>query len=144
DDVLLNVARDVLRNVEPVRRSGAVTSPVSAEEFAVAARAEIEYYRIAYPEIAASVQVRPDLVGLMVSQGNMLIGEGLALRPERVAPLIHHEVGTHVLTYYNGRSQPLQQLYTGLAGYDELQEGLAVLAEYLVDGLDASRMRVLA
>jgi hypothetical protein len=49
-----------------------------------------------------------------------------------------------VLTYYNGRAQPLRQLYTGLAGYDELQEGLAVLAEYLADGLDASRMRVLA
>jgi uncharacterized protein (TIGR02421 family) len=49
-----------------------------------------------------------------------------------------------VLTYYNGRAQPLRQLCTGLAGYDELQEGLAVFAEYLAGGLDATRMRVLA
>ncbi|HSJ10424.1 MAG TPA: tyrosine/phenylalanine carboxypeptidase domain-containing protein, partial [Longimicrobiales bacterium] len=35
-------------------------------------------------------------------------------------------------------------LSTGLADYDELQEGLAVFAEYGVGGLSASRMRVLA
>jgi uncharacterized protein (TIGR02421 family) len=44
----------------------------------------------------------------------------------------------------NGRAQPLRQLSLGLAGYDELQEGLAVLAEYLAGGLDARRMRLLA
>ena len=32
----------------------------------------------------------------------------------------------------------------GLADYDELQEGLAVLAEYLVGGLDSERLRLLA
>ncbi|HEX2166062.1 MAG TPA: tyrosine/phenylalanine carboxypeptidase domain-containing protein [Longimicrobiales bacterium] len=143
DDMLLNVARDVLSTVQPRRRERAETY-VRAAEFAAAARTELDYYRASYPELAAEVQVRPDLVGLMVSQGNLLIGENLSLRPERVLPLLHHEVGTHVLTYYNGRAQPLRQLYTGLAGYDELQEGLAVLAEYLSDGLSAARMRVLA
>jgi uncharacterized protein (TIGR02421 family) len=53
-------------------------------------------------------------------------------------------VGTHVLTFLNGQSQRLKQLSLGLAGYDELQEGLAVLAEYLAGGLDALRMRLLA
>jgi uncharacterized protein (TIGR02421 family) len=38
----------------------------------------------------------------------------------------------------------MQQLSLGLAGYDELQEGLAVLAEYLAGGLDTLRMRLLA
>lgn len=33
---------------------------------------------------------------------------------------------------------------SGLAGYDELQEGIAVLSEYLVGGLTANRLRVLA
>jgi uncharacterized protein (TIGR02421 family) len=61
-----------------------------------------------------------------------------------VEALLAHEVGTHLVTYYNGRSQPFQQLYTGLAGYEELQEGLAVLSEYLVGGLSRSRMRQLA
>jgi uncharacterized protein (TIGR02421 family) len=40
--------------------------------------------------------------------------------------------------------QPFQQLEVGLAGYDGLQEGLAVLAEYLVGGLSRFRTRVLA
>jgi uncharacterized protein (TIGR02421 family) len=41
-------------------------------------------------------------------------------------------------------NQPFQQLYCGFAGSDELQEGLAVLAEYLVGGLSAPRFRLLA
>jgi uncharacterized protein (TIGR02421 family) len=58
--------------------------------------------------------------------------------------LLHHEVGTHVVTYQNGARQPLTLLTIGLPGYDETQEGLAVLAEYLVGGLDPRRLRVLA
>jgi uncharacterized protein (TIGR02421 family) len=37
----------------------------------------------------------------------------------------------------------LRHLYVGLAGYDALQEGLAVLAEYLVGGLSKPRLRLL-
>jgi uncharacterized protein (TIGR02421 family) len=62
----------------------------------------------------------------------------------RVEALIQHEVGTHVLTYHNGRTQRLRHLYTGFAGYEALQEGLAVLAEYLVGGLSRPRLRLLA
>jgi uncharacterized protein (TIGR02421 family) len=58
--------------------------------------------------------------------------------------LLHHEVGTHVVTYQNGARQPLRLLTIGLPGYDETQEGLAVLAEYLTGGLDPRRLRVLA
>jgi uncharacterized protein (TIGR02421 family) len=49
-----------------------------------------------------------------------------------------------LVTYFNGHAQPFRQLYTGLAGYDELQEGLAVLSEWLVGGLSHSRLRQLA
>lgn len=49
-----------------------------------------------------------------------------------------------MLTFHNGSKQPLQLLRTGLAGYDALQEGLAVLAEYLVGGLEVNRLRQLA
>ncbi len=58
--------------------------------------------------------------------------------------LLQHEVGTHLVTYYNGAAQPLRLLQVGLAGYDALQEGLAVLSEYLVGGLSEGRMRTLA
>jgi len=117
---------------------------VDAHAFAARAREEFERYRILSSAFESSVQVRPDLVGLMVSSGKLLVGDRLSLSPDRVDPLIHHEVGTHVLTWCNGAAQPLAQLRSGLADYDELQEGLAVFAEYLVGGLSRARMRVLA
>lgn len=144
DDTLLSVARDILDAVPSRMRRGEADHFVDAHEFAALARVELEHYRAAMPGLAADVQVRPDLTGLMVSNGNLLIGDQLALRPERVDPLLHHEVGTHVLTYYNGKAQPLHQLASGLADYDELQEGIAVLSEYLVGGLNGARMRTLA
>ena len=73
-----------------------------------------------------------------------LIPESAAFRADRVEPLLHHEVGTHVVTYQNGARQPQTLLTIGLPGYDETQEGLAVLAEYLTGGLDPRRSRVLA
>ena len=48
------------------------------------------------------------------------------------------------MTYFNGQAQPFKLLSAGLAGYEELQEGLAVLAEYLVGGLSKPRLRLLA
>jgi len=80
----------------------------------------------------------------MVSFGRLLIPEAATFRADRVEPLLHHEVGTHVVTYHNGARQPLKLLTIGLPGYDETQEGLAVLAEYLTGGLDPRRLRVLA
>jgi uncharacterized protein (TIGR02421 family) len=144
DATLLDVALDILRTVPTDADDDARGERVSAVDFAAAARAELEHYRRTLPQLAADVQIRPDLTGLMVSRGDLLIGDTLSLRPARVQPLLHHEVGTHVLTYYNGMQQPLHQLATGLAGYDELQEGLAVLSEFLAGGLDAHRMCVLA
>jgi uncharacterized protein (TIGR02421 family) len=91
-----------------------------------------------------NVHVREDISELMVSFGHLLIPEAAAIRADRVEALLHHEVGTHVVTYQNGARQPLKLLTIGLPGYDETQEGLAVLAEYLVGGLDPRRLRVLA
>jgi uncharacterized protein (TIGR02421 family) len=80
----------------------------------------------------------------MVSHGTLLIPAGSTYPLSRVEALIQHEVGTHVLTFLNGRNQRLQQLSVGLANYDETQEGLAVLSEYLAGGLSMPRMRLLA
>lgn len=112
--------------------------------FAERARAELDHYRAAYPALTSTVEVRDDISGLMVSRGNLMIGEGLSVAETRVEALIQHEVGTHIVTWINGSAQPLKQLFAGLAGYDELQEGLAVLAEYLVGGLTRARLRLLA
>src|SRR5690606_34468670 len=54
------------------------------------------------------------------------------------------EIGTHVVTYYNGKAQPLKLFYIGVPGYEELQEGLAVFSEYLTGGLTPNRLRTIA
>jgi uncharacterized protein (TIGR02421 family) len=120
-------------------------SYLSVREFVERARDEIDYYHQKLNEFNASVEVCDSIAaGIMVSRDRLLIAENLRVRPARVEPLLHHEIGTHLLTYFNGRTQPFRQLYTGLAGYEELQEGLAIFAEYLCGGLTTSRMRTLA
>ena len=59
----------------------------------------------------------------MVSRGNLLVSARSRIPASRVEALIQHEVGTHVLTYHNGRAQKLRHLYTGLAGYDACRKG---------------------
>jgi uncharacterized protein (TIGR02421 family) len=120
------------------------TRSVTAGVFAEAAREEVERYRAMYPEFPSHVEVRDDISELMVSFGRLLIPEAATIRADRVEALLHHEVGTHVVTYENGARQPLSVFTIGLPGYDETQEGLAVLAEYLTGGLDPRRLRVLA
>lgn len=120
------------------------TSSVTAGAFAEAARAEFDRYRATYPDFPVRIEVRDDVSELMVSFGRLLIPEAAAVRADRIEALLHHEIGTHVVTYQNGARQPLSLLAIGLPGYDETQEGLAVLAEYLAGGLDPRRLRVLA
>ena len=144
DDVTETLARELMGNIPPRTRDDSKGGHVSAEVFAERATAEMAEYRNLYSGFTATATVRSDIAGLLVSRGNLLIGKSTTIPASRVEALLQHEVGTHLLTYYNGRAQPFRQLYTGLAGYDELQEGLAVLAEFLVGGLSRPRMRVLA
>jgi len=138
---LVSAAKELLETIPHQQPSG---SSVTAGVFADAARAEIDLYRAVYPGFPSHIDVRDDVSELMVSFGRLIIPATAAIRADRVQPLLHHEVGTHVVTYQNGARQPLKLLTIGLPGYDETQEGLAVLAEYLTGGLDPRRLRVLA
>lgn len=113
-------------------------------EFAAQAKIEMEYYQERFPDLKLQIEIRKDVAGIMVSKSKLLISDQYSMDANRCDALIQHEIGTHILTYCNGRSQPLKQLYAGFAGYDEMQEGLAVLAEYLVGGLTINRLRLLA
>jgi uncharacterized protein (TIGR02421 family) len=145
DDHLMRTAKQILRRLPARTREDSRGGFLDAEAFARRAEEEIDWYRAQWPDVDASVQVRGDVnSGLLVSRGSLLVGSHTKIPVSRVNALIQHEVGTHVLTYYNGRAQPLRQLYSGLAGYEALQEGLAVLAEYLVGGLSRPRLRLLA
>ena len=143
-DGLRDLALEILAAVSPRSREAGAGRTLSPREFAKAAREEIRTLRRQHPALDATVEIRGDIAGLMVSRGNLLISTRTAVPPARVEALLQHEIGTHVLTYHNGKAQRLRLLATGLAGYDELQEGLAVLAEFLVGGLSRPRLRQLA
>ena len=143
-DSLLKLANEMLERLPPERKRRKDARPIGAEDFAERARQQFAIYRTLLPEFSATARVTGDVAGVMVSRGKLLVNKTLSLAAERVDALLAHEVGTHLVTYYNGRAQPFQQLYSGLAGYEELQEGLAVLAEFLVGGLSRGRIRQLA
>jgi uncharacterized protein (TIGR02421 family) len=115
-----------------------------AVEFCAIARAEIEGYQRSYPNFHAQCEVREDVTGLIVSRRRLLVGARARILEVRLEAALHHEIGTHILTYYNGKAQPLRLLATGLPNYNELQEGLAVMAEYFSGGFTRARARTLA
>ncbi len=143
-----NVEDTILELAQSILTSQKVTSPrhetVSALEFAEAARSEIDLYRRSYPEMRAEVRVSETTPGVMVEGGNLYVGTETRIARSRVVQLLQHEVGTHIVTFENGLFQPLHILSLGLANYDELQEALGVVAEYLAGGLQFGRLRILA
>ncbi|HKY14151.1 MAG TPA: tyrosine/phenylalanine carboxypeptidase domain-containing protein [Microthrixaceae bacterium] len=143
------VSPALLHEAESILRAVPFTGPepgpwLDADEFASLARAELDRYCEIVPTIDSHVEVRAGGTGVMVSNGDLLVAPTARVSAHRADALIQHEVGTHVLTFLNGSHQPLRTLASGLAGHEETQEGLAVLAEYLVGGLTANRLRQLA
>ncbi|MDH5257083.1 MAG: flavohemoglobin expression-modulating QEGLA motif protein, partial [Gammaproteobacteria bacterium] len=58
--------------------------------------------------------------------------------------LAHHELGVHLVTTLNARSQPLKILSMGCPVNTMSQEGLAILAEYLAGCMTIKRLKILA
>jgi uncharacterized protein (TIGR02421 family) len=142
DDDLRNYAISILTNgtVNEIDEHQTVTSV----DFARAAEAELERYRPYFPDLNLRVRIKDNVNGLIVSGPELSIGKNLQINAARMNALIQHEVGTHMLTYCNGHAQPLGLMYAGFAGYEQTQEGIAVLSEYLVGGLDINRLKLLA
>jgi uncharacterized protein (TIGR02421 family) len=139
---LLDTAQHILRHVPPPELEEGPW--LDARAVAQAAQAELDRYRAFEPDLESHVEVREGSTGVMVSNGDVLVAPSCRVAVARIEALLHHEVGTHVVTHVNGAHQPLHVLASGLAGHDETQEGLAVLAEHLVGGLTPGRLRHLA
>jgi uncharacterized protein (TIGR02421 family) len=139
---LVDLAGQLLDEIPPAASNGG--RRVGATTFAAAAEDELKYYRAMDASISPRVEIRDDISALTVSAGSLLVAESMKIPSSRVDALLQHEIGTHVVTYWNGLAQPFRLLGSGLARHDELQEGLAVFAEYLVGGLTPARMRTLA
>lgn len=119
-------------------------SLLTVQNFKELAQKEFEYFRSQSDDFTSKIHIRDDVNIMMVYQGELYLPSAYTMTTLEADALIQHEIGTHVLTYYNGSKQQLKQLSVGLAGYDALQEGIAVLSEYLTGSLCCNRLRILA
>ncbi len=140
DDELVSLAEKILKRVKSHTPDDKASASLGAEEVAVAARADLSAYGFK-PE---DVEIRDDVPGLMVSRGRFLIGRHARVAERRLRATLDHEIGVHVVTYRNGVHQTFTQLRVGMAGYEDLQEGLAVFAEHCTGGLSRPRLRQIA
>ena len=136
-------AKQILKEV-PEQEEDEKQELLDAKAFSSLTRREFEYFKNQDKNFSSKVHIREDVNIMMVNKGELYIPADYKMSKIEANALIQHEVGTHVLTYYNGRTQPLQLLCSGLADYDPLQEGLAVMSEYLAGGLTPNRLRTLA
>lgn len=138
---LRDTAERLLRTVP--RPAGGATV-IGASQLLGLAESELDRYRAADPGVRMHAEVRPDVAGVLVAGDTLIIGSAAKVQARRVRALLEHEIGTHLVTQVNGAAQPVKLLAVGLAGYEETQEGLAVLAEIAVAGFTRSRLRQLA
>lgn len=144
---LLYEAKTIMIGLAGNETDGAIGRDQIADCFQVERRAKamIAAYRRQSKDFEASVELRDDLPsGLMVSGHRLLIARSTLMSMRRVEPLLSHEIGVHLLTYFNGSAQGLRLFRSGLSGYEGMQEGLAVFAEYLSGGMTSERLKLIA
>lgn len=145
---LLDVATDILMRTqkrvgEP--RQKPVVDDVDCAYVRNRAQTMVSAYKRQYADFTASVELRDDIpAGMLVSRSQLLIARSTTMSRHRVEALLNHEIGVHLLTYFNGSAQGLRLFRSGLAGYEGMQEGLAVFAEYLSGGMTLARLRLIA
>lgn len=145
DNQLLTDAKNIIEVVSSATvKKNEGREYYDAREFAELARQELLFLKKQWSGVADKVEIKDSIDSMLVDKGVFYIPEKTRMRKERAEAMIQHEIGTHIVTWYNGRNQPLKLLSSGVPGYEELQEGIAVLAEYLTGGLSAGRMKELA
>lgn len=140
---LLALAEAVLASCPRPGHSGHLAM-VDCYEVTRKAREMVDAYHTEDAAFDAVVDIRDDLPpGLMVSGSKLLVSRHTVMEKRRLNALLHHEIGVHLLTYFNGSAQGLRLFRTGLSGYEGVQEGLAVLAEHLSGGMTRERLRLI-
>jgi uncharacterized protein (TIGR02421 family) len=140
DDDLRALAETVLDRIPAEHRAGEPGLILEGPTFAELAAAEVAAYRAVHPTMPTQVRLDEDYPGVMVSGPHVIVGCHHRTAAVRAEALVHHEVGTHVVTQVNGLEQPLQLFEVGLPAFEETQEGLGVLAEHLCGGLSRTRL----
>ncbi|MGY3794802.1 flavohemoglobin expression-modulating QEGLA motif protein [uncultured Aquimarina sp.] len=74
----------------------------------------------------------------------LLLKKNYQFSDNELQVLANHEIGVHMVTTFNGKSQPLKIFSNGFVNNTETQEGLAVFSEYMSGCLTLKRMKELA
>lgn len=84
------------------------------------------------------------IANILVSGTTIKVNSAALVSETEVKALAHHELGVHLTTTLNARSQPLKILSLGCPVNTMTQEGLAILSEYLAGYMTVPRLKVLA
>ena len=74
----------------------------------------------------------------------LLLSRNHRFSKNQLKVLANHEIGVHMVTTFNGLSQPLKVFSNGFPNNVETQEGLAVYSEYMSGCLTITRLKELA
>lgn len=92
-----------------------------------------------------SIKIQNGMIAnALVSGTTVKVNQQVNIEELEVKALAHHELGVHLLTTLNARSQPLRLLSLGMPLNTLTQEGLAILCEYLSGCLSIKRLQKLA
>lgn len=100
---------------------------VKPEEMASILKEKLKEKGIGW-EVTLSRKIIPKIT-VSAKDKTIYINSGINYTLEEVERLKIHEVEVHVFRGVNGSEQPFKIFRDGLAGYDETEEGLAILAE---------------
>jgi len=100
---------------------------VTPEEMSRVLRNKLEYKGIDWPVVLTDRIISK--ISISGKTRTIYVNSGLNYTVEEVQRLEVHEVEVHVYRGANGEKQPFNIFREGLAGYNETEEGLAIVAE---------------
>jgi uncharacterized protein (TIGR02421 family) len=123
DKDILTYAHDLLRRY-PVGNEAPESLRLTSDAVKIALEDVLHQYNLTDWEVVLNDR---SVSGIIVNphKRRISVAARTVLGVSRLAPLITHELETHVLTAVNGQAQPLQLFVLGFAGYLRTQEGLA-------------------
>jgi uncharacterized protein (TIGR02421 family) len=92
------------------------------------------------------IEIKPEMVSRALASNTkktVFINKNSMFSKRDIDGLIEHEIGIHLLTYFNAKQQPLRIFQYGLPLNTKTQEGLAVVSEYLSNNINLNRLREL-
>ncbi len=114
----------------------------SADEAEVYFRKFANRYNFDF-NIKKSTHISASAMVLNASE-TLLLKKNYQFSDNELMVLANHEIGVHMVTTFNGKSQPLKIFSNGFVNNTETQEGLAVFSEYMSGCLTLKRMKELA